>query len=96
MVEVFRTTVDHHAAAFRLTEAIHRLHPHWRANFDLTDCDRILRVETRDEAVDPCKVISLLISHGYFGEALDDTVAPLAQSAGAAQGASFFTQPTTK
>lgn len=74
MVEVFKTTVDNHVQAFKLSEAIHRAFPGCRANFDLDDCDRILRVENHGNRVNACAVIHLIISHGCFAEVLNDEV----------------------
>ncbi|MEQ9100759.1 MAG: hypothetical protein RIF36_22385 [Imperialibacter sp.] len=76
MVEVFKTTVDNHVQAFKLSEAIHRAFPGCRANFDLDDCDRILRVESHGSRVNACAVIHLIISHGCFAEVLKDEVNP--------------------
>ncbi|WP_151999279.1 MULTISPECIES: hypothetical protein [unclassified Imperialibacter] len=77
MVEVFKTTVDNHVQAFRLLEAIHRAFPGFSANFDLGDCDRILRVESHGSQVNVCAVIHLIISHGCFAEVLNDELKPV-------------------
>jgi len=76
MVEVFKTTVDNHFQAFRLLEAIHRAFPGYSANFDLDDCDRILRVVSHTSQVNTCAVIHLIISQGCFAEVLNDELQP--------------------
>ncbi len=43
--------------------------PHYKINFDLDDCDRILRVDAPMICIE--KIISLLQSHGYQCEVLD-------------------------
>ncbi|KAA3438852.1 hypothetical protein FOA19_11335 [Rufibacter hautae] len=45
MVEVFATNVQEVAKANRLVAVLERHLPGCRINFDLEDCDRILRVE---------------------------------------------------
>jgi hypothetical protein len=77
MVEVFKTTVDNHVQAFRLLAVIHRAFPGYTANFDLDDCDRILRVESHEGQPDNCAIIHLIISHGCFAEVLNDELQPV-------------------
>lgn len=44
-VEVFRTSVDSHEAAQRVLEELANRYPWIKANFDLEDVDKILRIE---------------------------------------------------
>lgn len=44
-IEVFKTGVNNITEAHRLLKLIQQLHPGCDANFDLSDCDKILRVE---------------------------------------------------
>lgn len=63
MVEVFKTNVEQTAHAEKLA-ALLRLHfPGSKVNFDLEDCDRILRVEGQSFA--PDKVQMLVAAHGF-------------------------------
>jgi hypothetical protein len=48
MIEVFKTNVKDAAEAGRLTALLRHHFPGSRINFDLHDCDRILRVEGTD------------------------------------------------
>jgi hypothetical protein len=52
IVEIFKTTVDHPAQARLVLEKLQQRFPYYRLNFDLTDCDRILRVEARLGRID--------------------------------------------
>lgn len=52
MVEIFKTNVEEVSKASSIVEKLLQQFPAYRINFDLNDCDRILRVETRDAAVD--------------------------------------------
>ncbi len=69
MVEVFRTNVADPADSQRIVLALHAHFPFGSVNFDLEDCDRILRIE--DEQVSPETTIRLLEELGYFCEVLE-------------------------
>lgn len=72
MVEVFKTNVtDGHYAEILVTQ-IHRTYPDYNANFDLEDCDRILRIKCAAGSIDPHSVIDLLTSLGFRAEVLPD------------------------
>ncbi len=45
MVEVFKTNVTQSAVAEKITVELSHLLPFAKINFDLQDCDKILRVE---------------------------------------------------
>lgn len=70
MVEVFKTNVIHAAVAERLRAELSDLLPVAKINFDLEDCDHILRVE-----VDAPQAVTFvqrhLQQHGYHCEALE-------------------------
>jgi hypothetical protein len=46
MVEVFRTNISTALDAERIRNCILNLYPDYKINFDLEDCDRVLRIET--------------------------------------------------
>ncbi len=68
MVEVFKTTVYKEEQSELLLQKLHFEYPCWRINFDLEDCDNILRVE--GDCIPIEKVMRLLNSYGYDCEAL--------------------------
>jgi hypothetical protein len=72
VVEVFRTNVLHQRDADIL---ITRLNVEfgYEANFDLEDCDKILRVKAFQLIIDSI-VVELLASAGFFAEVLPDEV----------------------
>lgn len=74
MIEVFKTDVVSAAKARQLVTAIARVLEGCRANFDLEDCDRILRVCRDGGLVDAKAVIALLQQHGHRAEVLEDIV----------------------
>jgi len=73
MIEVFKTNVRHHDHAAMLIEEIQARFGSYHANFDLEDCDKILRIESQHDICNEF-VNDLLRSFGYNGEILPDTV----------------------
>lgn len=73
MVEVFKTNVEdpHHAAM--LVARIHKTFAGYKANFDLEDCDKILRVKSAG-FVQSHVLIELLHDLGVVAEILPDDV----------------------
>ncbi len=70
MVEVFKTNIQ---SGYRINEIAEMLQSHFpvcKIDFDLEDCDRILRVEAL--SVNTRKVISLLNERGFECEELPD------------------------
>ena len=72
MIEVFKTDVDDKDRAAMLVGQIHRSLAHCRANFDLDDCDRILRVKGIVCENDTCQVMNLVRRFGHFVQILPD------------------------
>lgn len=68
MVEVFKTNVEVPDESSRIIEDLLQRYPHNRINFDLSDCDRILRVE--GETVHADGIIELMAALGYTCEPL--------------------------
>ncbi|MCB2380053.1 hypothetical protein LGH70_20835 [Hymenobacter sp. BT635] len=72
MVEVFKTNVTARRQARLLLNQIHNTFTQYRANFDLEDCDKVLRVESHTGLVSPACLISLLQEAGFQAEVLPD------------------------
>lgn len=72
MVEVFKTNVidPHHAAM--LIDRIHKTFAGYNANFDLEDCDKILRVKSNSDFIQVHVLIDLLQNLGFTAEILPD------------------------
>lgn len=62
MVEIFRTNVSSHLQANSILERLQKEFPQYEMNFDLEDCDKILRVDGKKDAVNP-KAIMELVKH---------------------------------
>jgi hypothetical protein len=52
MVEIFKTNVKRRSEAKRLIQHIGKRFPSYKSNFDLTDCDKILRIEGENVLVE--------------------------------------------
>ncbi len=72
MIEVFKTNVSDREQAGKLADRIERVLCHCCVNFDLDDCDRILRVKGITGETDICQIISVVKSFGYDAEILPD------------------------
>lgn len=70
MVEVFKTNISDDEVAKHLIQELQILIPHALINFDLDNCDRILRVERQEIRVIP--ILDLLKGKGHFCEVLED------------------------
>lgn len=73
MVEVFKTNVTQPETASFLVAQISRVFG-YRVNFDLGDCDRILRVQSMGEAVNAAGVVEVVRDFGFSAEVLPDVV----------------------
>lgn len=72
MIEVFKTDVNEKEHARMLLDRIHIAFRHCRANFDLEDCDKILRVKGITGEEETWQIVSLVRSYGWHVEILPD------------------------
>lgn len=79
MIEVFRTNVTEAGDAEVVLRHIQSRFVLYEANFDLQDCDRVLRIKSILGDVDTKAVISLLAAIGFEAGVLDDVV-PVTES----------------
>lgn len=68
MVFVFKTNVDSISKVKKVAPKLNRLFPNSKWNFDLEDCDNILRFEGKDDIIE--KVVFLMKVIGFECEAL--------------------------
>ena len=68
MVEIFKTDVIKKTKAKNILSMLQKEFPHLKINFDLGDCDKILRVEGKIISVDG--IISLMKKQKYLCELL--------------------------
>lgn len=68
-VEVFRTNVRQKRQARILLNKLAKQFPKFKINFDLEDCDKILRVEGKDVRHE--KIAELVTGNGYYCDVLE-------------------------
>jgi hypothetical protein len=69
MVEVFKTNVQEFSEAQKLVALLRRHFPGTKINFDLDDCDKVLRLEGNNLRIE--KVMSLVTGKGFLCKVLD-------------------------
>jgi hypothetical protein len=69
MIEVFKTNVQEFSEAQKLVALLLRHFPNSKVNFDLDDCDKVLRVEGQNLRIE--KVMTLVIEKGFQCKVLD-------------------------
>jgi hypothetical protein len=74
MIEIFRTNVNTHREAETILTKMAAVFPGYVANFDLQDCDRVLRVDSNGAEFSPQTVIALVKKFGYWAEVMPDVV----------------------
>jgi hypothetical protein len=69
MIEVFKTNVRNKAQSRLLLCALSEIFPSLKINFDLSDCDKVLRVE--GDNMEPATIMMLVKEHGFVCEILE-------------------------
>ena len=73
-VEIYKTNIKDWKHARALVRSIHQAFPTYRANFDLEDCDHILRVATDNGEIFSSGLILLLEDSGCTAEVLQEAI----------------------
>lgn len=69
MVEVFKTNVQKKIQSKMLLCILSEAFPSLTINFDLSDCDKVLRVE--GDTMEASRIMILVKQHGFTCEVLD-------------------------
>ncbi|HEX5151738.1 MAG TPA: hypothetical protein VFW07_09825 [Parafilimonas sp.] len=69
MIEVFKTNVQKKTQSKMLLGALYKVFPSFKINFDLSDCDKVLRVE--GDNLEASEIIILIKKYGFRCEVLD-------------------------
>lgn len=72
MIEIFKTNVHKKRHADAVLERLKIEFSKAAINFDLEDCDRILRFESHNGHIEPDKIIDILNYRGFRCEILAD------------------------
>lgn len=70
MVEVFKTDINNKTTAKAIIKTLKQSFPTSNFNFDLNDCDKILRTESRHNINK--KIIEVLTNQGFSCEVLEE------------------------
>lgn len=74
MIEVFKTNIETSESAHHILLNLIEAFPGYQINFDLEDCDRILRVKNDQGEIDNNEIIKLINLHGHDAEVLADEI----------------------
>lgn len=69
MVEVFKTNVTKKSQSKILLCKLSETYPSLKINFDLSDCDKVLRIE--GDNMEAARIVSLVNEQGFTCEVLD-------------------------
>ncbi len=69
MIEVFKTNVQKKTQSKMLLCVLSATFPSYKINFDLSDCDKVLRVE--GENMEALRIMILVKEYGFKCEILD-------------------------
>ena len=69
MVEAFKTNVQKKTQSKMLLCVLSEVFPSFKINFDLSDCDKVLRVE--GDNMDALRIMILVKEYGFKCEVLD-------------------------
>ncbi len=72
IVQVFKTDVHNRSSAIQIVGFLQRHFTRYKINFDLDDCDNILRIESPDGAIPATDIQRLIAAFGYHCEPLQD------------------------
>ena len=73
MTEVFKTNVSSKFKAKLICDLLVTVFPDYQVNFDLSDCDRILRIKSL-AAIDVIAVMNLVGECGFEAAVLEDEI----------------------
>ena len=69
MVEIFKTNVHEIMHAEEIVDLLNRHFPAFMINFDLHDCDKILRV--KGESIPVNEIVDIVSANGFYCSVLD-------------------------
>jgi hypothetical protein len=70
VVEVFKTNVHSAQQAGQIIRQLQQILPEARINFDLEDCDKILRIATPADFINVEQVVTIVNAYGCSAEVL--------------------------
>ncbi|WPR70363.1 hypothetical protein SLW70_10455 [Flavobacterium sp. NG2] len=73
MVEIFKTNIINKEQIKRVVNKIQEKFPYYKIDFDIDDCDKILRIENTNNKIDSEQIINVVSGLGFFIDILADT-----------------------
>lgn len=80
MVEVFKTNITKQKKAEQIIEKLQQKFSGYKINFDLEDCDNILRVESTTGQIDHEVLVQIISDDGFYIEPLKDELSMTTQN----------------
>lgn len=77
MIEVFRTNITTANEAVQVLAVFADRYPQYQINFDLDDCDKVMRVQSQRTAINANAVCQLIDQLGHYAEVLPDEIPKL-------------------
>lgn len=71
-IEVFKTQITHHHEALMISSLLKEVYPAYVINFDLEDCDKVMRIKSKREPIHSEDVVKLLNRLGFYIEILEN------------------------
>ncbi len=72
IVKVFKTDVQDRISAVQIVSYLQRQFVQFKINFDLDDCDKILRIESRNGMIPETDIQRHIAIFGHYCEPLPD------------------------
>lgn len=79
MIEIFATSVETEEQAGIVLKYLQEGYPTYKINFDLEDCDNILRVENFNDKINVKGIKRILTALGFKAEVLPDIPVKISQ-----------------
>lgn len=72
MIEIYKTNIEKRKTAKRVRKVLRQRFPNLLIDFDLEDCDKILRVENPEGNFDADLILDQVLKMGFFIDVLAD------------------------
>lgn len=72
MVEVFKTNIRTRDQAHMIGKCLQEVFVYYLVNFDLDDCDRIMRIRSLNGSIDNERICRIVLALGFEAHVLSD------------------------
>ncbi|WP_414458253.1 hypothetical protein [Flavobacterium sp. NG2] len=74
MIEIYKTNIIKIDQAKKVYNQLKKSFPSYKIDFDLEDCDRILRIDTIDKELNQDAILKIVTDCGFYIEVLADEI----------------------